>query len=52
MFQIWFGPGYQAALTEDPGLGARGDLYALKRLRVSGADTPATLLAALHAAGA
>jgi peptidoglycan/xylan/chitin deacetylase (PgdA/CDA1 family) len=41
--------GYRAATTEDEGLGAAGDPYALKRVRVNGTDTGASLLARLRA---
>ena len=39
--------GYRAATTEDEGAGVARDLYVLKRVRVSGSDTPAGLLARL-----
>lgn len=41
--------GYQAATTTDEGLGVAHDVYVLKRIRVNGSDTPASLLARLHA---
>jgi peptidoglycan/xylan/chitin deacetylase (PgdA/CDA1 family) len=40
--------GYRAATTEDEGPGVARDLYVLKRVRVSGSDTPAALLVRLR----
>jgi peptidoglycan/xylan/chitin deacetylase (PgdA/CDA1 family) len=41
--------GYRGATTEDEGLGVRGELLVLKRVRVNGTDTAATLLSRLRA---
>jgi peptidoglycan/xylan/chitin deacetylase (PgdA/CDA1 family) len=41
--------GYRAATTTDEGLAVGRDLYVLKRIRVNGSDTAASLLARLHA---
>jgi peptidoglycan/xylan/chitin deacetylase (PgdA/CDA1 family) len=40
--------GYEAATTEDEGLGRPGERFTLRRIRVSGSDTAATLLARLR----
>jgi peptidoglycan/xylan/chitin deacetylase (PgdA/CDA1 family) len=40
--------GYRAATTENEGYAAAGQGFALKRIRVNGADTAATLLARLR----
>jgi peptidoglycan/xylan/chitin deacetylase (PgdA/CDA1 family) len=40
--------GYRGATTVDEGLGARGEPFTLKRVRVNGSDTPASLLARLR----
>ena len=40
--------GYRAATTEDEGYAVAGQRFALKRIRVNGADTAATLLARLR----
>lgn len=42
--------GYRAAMTEDLGYGVAGQRYVLKRMRVNGSDTAASLLARLRAA--
>jgi peptidoglycan/xylan/chitin deacetylase (PgdA/CDA1 family) len=44
--------GYQAATTEDDGLGSAGRRFTLPRIRVNGTDTAATLLARLRTIGA
>jgi peptidoglycan/xylan/chitin deacetylase (PgdA/CDA1 family) len=41
--------GYRAATTEDEGFGVGNERYVLKRVRVNGSDTPASLLARLRA---
>jgi peptidoglycan/xylan/chitin deacetylase (PgdA/CDA1 family) len=43
------GAGYLAATTEDEGFAPAGAPYALRRVRVNGTDTPATLMARLAA---
>jgi peptidoglycan/xylan/chitin deacetylase (PgdA/CDA1 family) len=40
--------GYRAATTTDEGLAVGRDLYVLKRIRVNGSDTAASLLAYQH----
>jgi peptidoglycan/xylan/chitin deacetylase (PgdA/CDA1 family) len=42
--------GYRGATTVDEGLGARGEAYTLKRVRVNAADTAKTLLSRLSGA--
>jgi peptidoglycan/xylan/chitin deacetylase (PgdA/CDA1 family) len=40
--------GYRGATTVDEGLGERGEPFTLKRVRVNGSDTPASVLARLR----